>query len=125
MPMSNVIESHKVAGQATTDVTIVVMDEKGPGGAHHVYDVSYDNNGFIGTNRIMFQKGPVGEVGKNGITCEALLAIVAHRLQSFQEGDCACVENQDAIHYTNLALQALKNRTARRVADLTEGTSQK
>jgi hypothetical protein len=35
---------------------------------------------------IFFQKGPVAEVGPNGVTEEAMLAVVIDRLRSFQRG---------------------------------------
>lgn len=72
---------------------------------------------------IRFQHGPVRERGHNGITNEVLMAIVADRLEGAQAGDKACVENEVALKFLLLSLEALKARTARRVHAGTEGTS--
>lgn len=56
-----------------------------------------------------------------GLTNEALLAIVEHRLAGFQDGPCNCPENDAALYGVRSALKALKDRTARRAAAGLEG----
>lgn len=68
-----------------------------------------------------FQEGPVCEAGVNGVTNEALLAIVADRLMVFQRGPMACRENALALKKIEEALQWLHARTRRRLAAGVEG----
>lgn len=126
------INSHKVNG-CNNDLEINVMDEPGSGGANHLYEIS----GFdavtndIGNMRyvlkflpILFQNGPIKEVGTNGITHEALLAIIIDRLESFQKGPFACQENQEALGHIKCGLAILKSRTEKRLSRGVEGTHQ-
>lgn len=70
---------------------------------------------------IKFQDGPVKDNGVNGLTNEALLAIVTHRL-SVLNGEFPCRENEDAIDHVDLALEALEARTKARIARGVGGT---
>jgi hypothetical protein len=114
---------------------ITVMDEPGSGGANHRYVVgnydatsnpSLDPDGidmaYPHATVILFQNGPIGEVGTNGITHEVLLAIVADRLKSFQAGPYACESNASALHHVEMALYHLQSRTRERLARGVEGT---
>ena len=65
------------------------------------------------------------EEGVNGVSNEALLAIVEHRLQGFQSGDYACRENALALTQVQQAMHWLHHRTRERVARGVEGTSAK
>ena len=71
---------------------------------------------------LRFQHGPIGEVGVNGVTNEALLAIVADRLRGFQSSKYACKENAAALASVMDALGALESRTRAREARGVEGT---
>ena len=71
-----------------------------------------------------FQNGPIGEFGVNGISNEALLAIVEDRLKGFQSGDYACRENALALTKLQEAMMWLHSRTRARVARGVEGTHQ-
>lgn len=95
------------------------------GNMSHVYDIAFDrdNNGYISTQRIEFQRGPVKEVGVNGITNEALIAIVIDRLKGAQEGPFASADNADAIMHLEAASEALARRTRDRMARGVEGQS--
>jgi len=98
----------EVSADGTVEVD--VLDEHGPGGAHHVYRITLrdlDSALPILTQSIIFQRGGILEAGVNGVSCEALLAIVSHRLQHFQAGVFPCPENQVAFDAVNEALQAL------------------
>ncbi len=100
-------------------IDITVVDEPGAGGANHEYDILIGRSGFT----MHFQNGPINEVGVNGITQEALLAIVIDRLRSFQAGPFACSENATALVHTEAALDTLKSRTLARMARSVEGKS--
>ena len=63
-----------------------------------------------------------GEV--NGITHEALLAILIDRLECFQHGPFANEYNAEALDCLHTALAALQTRTAIRTARGVEGTHQ-
>lgn len=76
-----------------------------------------------GTQAIRFQRGPLGENAPNGISNEALIAIVIDRLQGFNEGPFRCRENSLAITHLEDALHWLNHRTMQRSARGVEGTS--
>lgn len=114
----------------TTKFTeIFALDDKGQGGANHVYDVIQtvpvgaavsDDSIFA---RVKFQDGPIKEFGINGCHNEDLIAIVIDRLQGFQEGDFSCRENAIAITKLEEAMMWLNKRTSKRIARGVEGTS--
>ena len=108
-------------------IKIEVLDEPGQGGANHLYRIFWHREHAKNTNReewlVGFQDGPIKEFGVNGITHEALLAIVIDRLQSFQAGPFACTANQNALGYCRAALTALLDRTMERIARGVEGTN--
>jgi hypothetical protein len=74
---------------------------------------------------VFFQNGPIKENGVNGCHQEDLLAIVLHRLQSFQAGDYKCRENALAITKIEEAMHWLNHRTTARLNRGVEGTSVK
>lgn len=119
------IETHRLAGGAgelNQHLCIEVLDEPGAGGACHVYKITSDGPATRGCV-VSFQLGPVGEVGLNGVSNEALLAIVQDRLEGFQKGAFACAENQRALGHVRDALIWLGTRTRGRVDRGVEGTS--
>jgi peptidyl-prolyl cis-trans isomerase B (cyclophilin B) len=125
------IGTHEVVGAAST-VKIFVGDDRGPDGSNHRYDLvgfqtggnASESLGFDNPSlSILFQNGPVPANGANGITIESLYALICHRLEAFQDGPYACAENQAALEHTQKALEALKTRTANRVAKGVEGTN--
>lgn len=123
------LTGHKVNG-CNDRLHIHAVDKPGPGGANHVYSIG----GFIRRNAagtddetcttITFQNGPIAEVGTNGVTHEALIAIVIDRLESFQAGPFKCEENATALSCLQMAQAALKSRTEKRLARGVEGTHQ-
>lgn len=133
------LTDHKT-NPANAELTITVCDEPGAGGASHLYrvtgfnletnplteeSVNYEPEDDIARIFILFQNGPIGEVGVNGVTHEALLAIVIDRLRSFQAGPYSCRENAIALTKCEEALMWLKKRTHDRTARGVEGTHQK
>lgn len=116
------ITAHIVVGDSVNQqVQIAATDEPGAGGANHEYQISWQGPHCDGIN-ISFQNGPIKENGVNGITQEALIAIVIDRLWSFQAGAFACIANQDAINHFEAGLKILQRRTQERIARGVEGT---
>lgn len=127
------LTEHRV-NPANDVLKIEVVDEPGAGGANHRYVIG----GFNTTSNpsgpsaepyddceILFQNGPIAEVGVNGVTQEALLAIVADRLRSFQAGPYACRENALALTKIEEAQHWLHHRTRARMSRGVEGTHAK
>ena len=122
--MARELSSHKVTG-LNEKISIDVVDEPGPGGACQEYRMSIDTGKAIEWVCLGFQNGPIQEVGVNGISIEALLAIVEDRLLGFQSGQFACRENAVALTKIQESLMWLSKRTRDRLARGVEGTMEK
>lgn len=123
------LTSHKVNG-LNEALRILVLDVPGPGNACHSYAIGYEHktpSGRVEMEETMidFQRGPIAEVGVNGVSVEALLAIVEDRLLGFQSGAYSCRENAIALTKIQEAMMWLQKRTRDRVARGVDGTSQK
>jgi len=125
--MSRLITTHQVNG-LNKALTIEVLDKPGQGNACHHYMVSWlkDSKPYSYTFKtsIEFQNGLINEVGVNGLSNTALLAIVRDRLEGFQSGIYACSENQEALDSIVSAMESLASRTRKRVSLGIERTSQ-
>lgn len=130
------VTDHIVEGDSVNhQLTILVLDDPGAGGANHQYqiglpakprgDTPEGGMALSDIQLIGFQNGPIKEVGVNGVTHEALLAIVIDRLRSFQAGPFKCDENAHALSHAELCLAALQQRTRARIARNVEGTHEK
>jgi hypothetical protein len=108
---------HKMQNPANEQLTIASIDL--PSGEPVMYAIRIPHGPDLNLN---FQNGPIGEVGVNGITNEALLAIVIDRLNYFQEGKYKCRENALAITKVEEALHWLHARTLERLQRGVEGT---
>lgn len=115
------LTAHK-SNVCNDNLRIMVLDEPGHGGACHKYGVDILGNPSCSGPIISFQNGPIKEVGTNGVTHEALLAILIDRLQSFQKGSYACRENALALTKLEEAMHWLHHRTLARLARGVEGT---
>lgn len=131
------LTDHLVGG-LNEKLEIHVRDEPGPGGANHRYDIvgfdtegnpsRVDKEGYRSSFSrliVLFQHGPLGEAGSNGISNEALLAILIDRMRGFQSGPFSCRENAIALTKLEEALHWLQDRTRKRIARGVEGTSKK
>ena len=112
------ITGHQVNG-CNESLKIEVLDEPGEGGACHKYYISTPD--LLVACPIEFQDGPVSRQA-NGLTHEALIAIVIDRLEGFQRGPFACLENAAALHHLHAAQMALHERMRARLARGVEGT---
>lgn len=107
---------------------IGVLDEPGPGGASRRYVIYVANDEFNEelnaalAEYIDFQSGSVKEAGLNGVTNEALLALIIDRLRCFQGGSFPCRENALALTKCQEAMFWLQHRTRDRLARGVEGT---
>lgn len=133
------VTSHQ-ASPLDNELRITALDERGSGNANYEYfvtgmsvlnpipesiqDVSPGDSGYGYGIRISFQNGPIQEAGVNGVSNEALLAIVADRLEGFQSGPYACEDNGIAMVKILSAIEDLQRRTKRRLERGVEGTSQ-
>lgn len=132
------LTDHKLNG-LNESLEIAVVDEPGAGGACHSYRISgFDTgknasagapDGYVTSFTmlpVLFQNGPIQEVGGvNGVSQEALLAILIDRLRSFQAGPYSCRDNAVALTHLEEALMWLQKRTRDRMARGVEGTSTK
>lgn len=122
------INEHKV-NPANDRLKITVMDPPGSGGASHVYKIEIEpqtnDSSPVELVEIKFQNGPINESGVNGVTQEALLAIVADRLRSFQAGPFSTRDNSIALTHVEDALLRLQRRTLDRMRRGVEGQNKK
>lgn len=121
------ITDHKLNG-LNEAIDINVLDEPGQGGACHSYEIVAGERANLApaaVTKIQFQNGPIQEFGVNGISQEALLAVVIDRLRSFQSGPYSCRENAIALTHCEDAILWLQKRTRERLARGVEGTSAK
>lgn len=138
------ITDHKLNG-LNDALAVIATDAPGPGGANHNYQITgwkvdpsgvLANPDLVGITRIYFQNGPIAEAGINGVSNEALLAILIDRMRGFQHkrkedgtfdfnsrGEYACRENAVALTQLEDALMWLQKRTRDRLARGVEGTS--
>lgn len=121
--------SDHIVSPANEALEIRVLDRPGAGGACHLYEIAGFNTEsnpsrsapdgsslpVADSLTVLFQNGPIGEHGVNGVTGEALLAIVIDRLRSFQAGPFPCRENALALTHAETALLWLQKRTQDRI----------
>ena len=128
--MNQEITDHKLNG--LNNALKITKTVPGPSGASTKYDI-VGTAGLIpgfgprtfGVN-LRFQEGPIKvEEDMNGITNEALLAVVIDRLRGFQSGPFACRENALALTKLEEGLMWLQKRTRERIARGVEGTLEK
>jgi hypothetical protein len=125
------ITDHKT-NAANGELHLFAADDPGDGGANHHYLIGKDvapsgsmpAGGMFSMAEIVFQNGPIGEVGVNGLTHEVLLAIIIDRLRAFQSGPYAGNENRIALDHCEMALAFLHMRTVKRRNRGVEGTHQ-
>jgi hypothetical protein len=101
--------------------TFAVLDEGDTDVTGHVYEVKRASGTPLG--RLEFQFGAVKENGVNGLTSEALLAILIHRTRTLNDRFHS-PNNDLALEGLHRALGAFEARTAERLARGVEGKEQ-
>lgn len=120
------VTGHAVDGGSRGDMGLAVIAHGpySPGNAqnHYLIGVGEDaellDSGAQVLGCICFQDGNPREVGINGVTLEAVLAVCEDRLDRFQSGRYANPYNAEARRHIERAIEALKDRTRER--DLTQ-----
>jgi hypothetical protein len=109
-------------------VEVKTADLRASDGAHHKYKISVYPDLTTGQDGtaveevvLNFQNGGLAEVGANGITDQALLAIVLDRLRSFNDGPFRCRENSVMITKIEEALMWGEKRANDRARRGVEG----
>lgn len=118
------INNHKT--NECNEAITIIADERDEqyGSASHSYTVTFiDKESREVQVGVDFQRGPIKEVGVNGVTNEALLAILIDRVDGFQSGAFACDHNREALVCLLNAMRWLRERTAERVERGVEGTN--
>lgn len=127
--MPNLDQPRLVTGHAVSDngrgdmgQAVIAHGPYSPGNAqnHYVIGVGADCELMQGGAQVLgcisFQDGNPQEVGPNGVTLEAVLAVCADRLKRFQDGPHANHYNAHALLDIERALESLKDRTRERDA---------
>ncbi len=135
--MTDEITRHRrTGGSANPDIHITAMPRLGPDGIEyedgerrndgqcHRYRIDRDlaADGTKAVDILQFQDGPPALVGINGVTEEALIAILIDRLERFNAGEYRCRQNSLAITNLEQAMHWLGDRTAERIERGVEGT---
>lgn len=125
------IHDHKVNG-LNEALSVIAVDQPGSGGANHHYIITLPDwtRNPDGSNShhvwdLNFQNGPIQSPADfNGITNEALLAVLIDRMRGFANGPFKCRENSVALTKLEETLMWLQKRTRDRMARGVEGTNQ-
>lgn len=126
------LHDHKINPFNDDCILIEVLDEpdENAGNACNKYGIWVNSPGATRSTEtppdviISFQHGPVKEAGANGITDQALLAIVLDRWRSFQKSKWANRETALSITKLEEALMWQHKRTIDRMNRNVEGTNE-
>lgn len=114
--MKWIVDSHKDVNRFNANSIDIRAEGRGdPPNRGDVYQITALASGMsvVATTEIRFQNGDP-RMGVNGITDEALLAVVIDRLEKFQTGVTRCRENALAITKLEEAMHWLRHRSADR-----------
>lgn len=117
------IKTHQ-AHEADTAVRVFAVGDPARGGAVPAYDLHLQPAGAPESHvacKLRFQIGVGGSALANGVTDEALLAVVMDRLEGFQADEFPSDHNTKALKHLGFALKALHARTHDRRARGVEG----
>ena len=110
---------------------VLILDEKGNGGANHKYAINSLEKDYNGiplyfSTTIQLQNGARKlEDSIHGVIDTDLLEIVRHRLQCFQKGDFATDDNARALEHIEIALMYMNKRVMDRYERNVLGTNEK
>lgn len=123
------LHDHKCSKLNRENIRVKTVDERNADGAHHKYLIEVFTSkltsdgveSVIETCAVNFQNGGLADVGPNGITEQALLAIVLDRLRGFQTGPYSSRENSIMITKLEEALMWSEKRANDRARRGVEG----
>lgn len=105
---------------------VYVQDDKGNGGANHLYEIVSNEETRTSFGLIQFQNGARKlEDSTPGVLDTDLLEIVRHRLQCFQAGPFSSRENAVALTHIEEALMWMNRRVEDRIERNVLGTNNK
>lgn len=109
-------------------VRIYLVEQSTPAKSYYLV-AGYDREGevtdLIVANQVsllQFQNGGLSDVGNNGITHEALLAVLIDRMRGMQSGPFSCRENACTLAKLEEALMWQNKRTQKRKLRGVEGS---
>jgi hypothetical protein len=102
-----------------SDNVEVRAEDLGPGGADHKYTLKAGDTEQV----LLFQRGPVREAGLNGVTEEALIAVLIDRFTSFRDGPFSHPAHSAILEHLEGALEEMHGRTRERESRGVKGTS--
>jgi hypothetical protein len=108
------VEAHKIKNDGT-EVNVFASDAPGLGGGNSFYVVTKGEPESV-IAQIQFASSK-----NDGLTNEALIAIVQDRLLAFEKGPFKCEENVRALAGLDTALHWLRQRTVARIHRGVEG----
>lgn len=133
--MEKEITRHRrTGGSANPGIRIIPLEDLGPDGIEyedgerrndgqcHRYRIERKATAGDASDILQFQDGAPLYVGVNGITEEALIAILIDRLQRFNRGEFPSRQNSLAITKLEEAMHWLGDRTGERTERGVEGT---
>lgn len=110
-------------------IKVETADLRASDSAHHAYKISVEVKAQTSNETdqtvhevvLQFQNGGLKEVGANGITDQALIAVVLDRMRSFNEGQFRCRENSMIITKLEEAMLWMEKRSNDRARRNVEG----
>lgn len=109
-------------------IEVVTADLRQSDNAHHAYKINVYHDYTTGMDAVPveevvlnFQNGGLKEVGANGITDQALIAIVLDRVRSFNDGKFRCRENSMVVTKLEEAMMWMEKRSNDRAHRGVEG----
>lgn len=120
------LTDHKISKLNRECINVVTADLRANDNAHHKYKIFVNKDtDTLGVTvhevEIQFQNGGLKDVGPNGITEQALIAIILDRYRSFNGGQFGCLENSMVITKLEEALMWSGKRAADRAQRGVEG----
>ncbi len=116
------ILSHRRTGGSTNPKIQVTATADGPDESCGNYAIVVDGDiTNVANLAIKFHTGPPAE-GVNGVTDEALLAVLIDRIDRWQAGRFACMENHHTLLALREAMGHMGSRTFNRTDRGVEGT---
>ena len=129
LPCERTLFDHKNNKFNRECIHVGAVDKPQSDGAHHQYVIEVVKPAYTGDQQdqiverceLNFQNGGLKEVGPNGITDQALLAITLDRMRGFNDGPYRCRENSIIITKLEEAMMWMEKRSNDRSRRSVEG----